>query len=54
MIKYFRFSLNYVLWEISWANLIMLSASIPKYDADKNDDRGHEVRNESELLELLG
>ena len=34
MIKYFRFSYEYVLWGIVYTNLIMLMATIPTYDSD--------------------
>lgn len=36
--KYFRFSFHEILWEISWANLLMLSATIPKFDEDGNPE----------------
>lgn len=33
VIKYFRFTYDYVLWEISYQNLAMLLATIPSYEA---------------------
>lgn len=33
--KYFRFSWNEVLWEMSWSNVLMLSATIPSFDDDE-------------------
>jgi hypothetical protein len=37
--KYFRLTWHQILWEMSWANLQMLSASIPSYsDKDDEDD----------------
>lgn len=39
MIKGFNFSLHFVLYELSYANLILLSATLPSYDKqDKNKD----------------
>lgn len=38
MIKYFRFSWDYVLWGISWPNLIMLLNTIPVYTTDADDN----------------
>lgn len=35
MIKYFRFSWEFILWGISWKNLLMLLNTIPVYDAEK-------------------
>lgn len=43
MIKYFRFSFDYVLWGISWANLNMLLATVPKYEAAKDEKEKVEV-----------
>jgi hypothetical protein len=37
VVKYFRFSVDYILWEISYANLMMLLATIPKYEAPDRD-----------------
>jgi hypothetical protein len=37
VVKYFRFSVDYVLWEISHANLIMLMATIPRYKSSKDE-----------------
>lgn len=39
MIKYFRFSFEYVLWEIGYTNLIMLMATIPVYDSEEKDKK---------------
>jgi len=38
VIKYFRFSWHYVLWEISYTNLTMLLATIPTYDDGKKKE----------------
>lgn len=40
LIKYFRFTRDQVLWEISWANLMLYSATIPTYETDKKGDDG--------------
>jgi hypothetical protein len=45
VIKYFRFSWEYVLWEISFPNLNMLLATIPVYEpvkAEKKEAKGGE------------
>lgn len=56
MIKYFRFDLDFVYWGISWANLLMLSASIPTYDdlKDKEDDKPAKEISGKELAGFLG
>lgn len=38
MIKYFRFSWDYVLWGIPWVNIMMLLATIPVYESDNDDE----------------
>lgn len=35
--KYFRYEHDFILWGISWANLLMLSASIPVYESDDEE-----------------
>lgn len=30
-VKYFRFTIDYILYELSYVNLVMLSATIPDY-----------------------
>jgi hypothetical protein len=37
-VKYFKVSWEFVLWEISYANLIMLFASVPKVKLNKKED----------------
>jgi len=44
--KYFRMSYDAILWEISWANLNMLLATIPTYDTDKEDKEDKEDKDE--------
>lgn len=39
MIKYFRFSWEYVLWGISFPNLNMLLATIPVYEAEEGEKK---------------
>ncbi|MDR3246073.1 MAG: hypothetical protein LBT50_06525 [Prevotellaceae bacterium] len=36
MIKGFNLSINYVLYEMSYVNLIMYNAVIPSYSSDKD------------------
>lgn len=37
MIKYFRFSYDYILYDLSWSNALLLSASIPSYKKSGED-----------------
>ena len=39
--SYWHMSYDYLNWKMSWANLTMLCASIPKYDKE-----GKEITNE--------
>jgi|GEM_PF-3748917 len=41
VIKYFRFTYDYVLWDISYANLQMLLASIPEYESIEEEKVEH-------------
>lgn len=52
--KYFRMSYDAILWEISWANLNMLLATIPTYDTDKEDkeDKDEPVQQVQDIAEL--
>jgi len=43
--------MNQVLWEMSWMNIIMLTASIPSFDA-KSPKKGKEA-SPNELLQKL-
>lgn len=60
MIKGFNFSLDYVLYELSYTNLIMLGAALPSYDTDKDDESKEEVidasdpANQERAREILG
>lgn len=38
LIKYFRFSLDEILYEISWQNLMMFLATIPDYSTKEEDE----------------
>jgi hypothetical protein len=53
VVKYFRFDWRSVLWEISWANIVMLSISIPKYERDAKEEI-KDVDDVSELEGLIG
>jgi hypothetical protein len=53
VVKYFRFTYEYILWEISFANLNMLLATIPSYKFGKNEKKD-EVEGLSSLDELWG
>lgn len=60
MIKYFRFSWNEVLWEISYRNILMLSATIPVYKSKKEkkaateDVQDRELNSGEDLASFLG
>ncbi len=43
LIKYFRFSLDTVLWDLGYANMIMLLATIPVFDPD-DPEKTEEVK----------
>jgi hypothetical protein len=49
VIKYFRFSYDYVLWEISYQNLAMLLATIPTYEAQDLEKGKEKVEHVSGL-----
>lgn len=49
MIKYFRFSWNEIMWEISYRNIMMLSATIPSYKTKKEKKGSIESVNDREL-----
>ncbi|WP_234863450.1 hypothetical protein [Flavihumibacter fluminis] len=49
MIKYFRFSWNEIIWEISYRNIMMLSATIPNYKTKKDKKETSEVIQDREL-----
>ena len=35
MVKGFKFSMDYVLYDLSYSNLILLGATLPSYNYDK-------------------
>lgn len=43
VIKYFRFTYDYVLWEISFANLNMLLAAIPDHEPAETEEEKEPV-----------
>lgn len=52
VIKYFRFSFDYVLWELSYSNLNMLLATIPDHEPPKADEVEEKVPEEKQMAEL--
>lgn len=38
MIKGFNLPIDYILYELSYANLIMLSATLPSYDKEEKEE----------------
>ena len=54
VIKYFRFSYEFVLWEISYANLSMLLATIPEYDTEvEKKETGKQLVSIADIEELF-
>jgi hypothetical protein len=49
VIKYFRFSYDYVLYEISYCNLMMLLCTIPQYKKQEEKDKPKAKGNVIEL-----
>jgi hypothetical protein len=43
---------RYILWEVSFAALLMMIADAPRYVGKRK--QGKEIRNEEELREFLG
>ncbi|MDR2834584.1 MAG: hypothetical protein LBV69_00065 [Bacteroidales bacterium] len=37
LVKYFRFPIDYILYDLSYENMLMLNLSIPSYDNDDKD-----------------
>ncbi|GAH78266.1 unnamed protein product, partial [marine sediment metagenome] len=54
VMHYFHLSMNQVLWDISWVNILMLTASIPTFERKSNDkaDKNEEI-SPNELLQKL-
>ena len=49
--KYFRMSWDEIMYERSWLNITMLSASIPDYSTDK--DKKNIIKNGNELDKFM-
>lgn len=47
--KYFRFSWDFVLWGISYVNLIMLQMTIPTYEEKRKDDKKEKENDQEEV-----
>jgi hypothetical protein len=43
LMKYFRLSYDYILWDIGYVNLVMLMASIPEYNSDDTEKENKET-----------
>lgn len=53
--KYFRMGMDEIMWGISYQNLCMLMATIPKIDTDeKKEEKAKPVKDVQELAEYLG
>jgi hypothetical protein len=53
VVKYFRFSYDYVLWEISFTNLNMLLMTIPVYDYDLDEDDPEKPKEVESIQDLF-
>ena len=51
VMKYFRMSWDEIMYERSWLNITMLSASIPDYSTDK--DKKNIIKNGNELDKFM-
>lgn len=52
--KYFRLKPDYVLWKMSFANLMMYSMSLPESSIDPKDGKEKEVAGLEGLNALFG
>jgi hypothetical protein len=52
--KYFRFSVDQILWGISYQNLNMLLATIPSYEEEEKKENVKEMESVDELASFLG
>ncbi len=46
--SHFHFGLQHILWNVSWANMLMFSVSVPRIGEDKSD-KVKEIDDFSEL-----
>ncbi len=55
MMNYFHLTMDQVLWEMSWVNILMLTTSIPTFDrkSTKDTDENKEI-SPAELAQKLG
>ena len=58
IVKYFRFSVDDILWKHSFANLVMLMSSIPKLGKDKDKKENQQddkrlITDPAELMRLM-
>lgn len=42
-VKGFKFTLDYVLYDLSYANMIMLGATLPSYDSGKGKTKQEDI-----------
>lgn len=52
VIKYFRFSYDYVLWGISYINLRMLLATIPTYESPEDKEKSEKLEEVDGISDL--
>ena len=45
--------MKYILWEISYTNLAVLTSSIPSYDPDKKKTKDLEIKDINEIKGFL-
>ncbi|MHA4844414.1 hypothetical protein ACX0G7_09630 [Flavitalea antarctica] len=57
LMKYFRCTWDQIMWQMSYANILLLSATVPKYESSKKNGReedGTEVEGVQDLADFLG
>lgn len=52
VIKYFRFSYDIAVWEIGYVTLVMLLATIPDFDVEKDEKKNGKVDFGSDIQSL--
>ena len=46
-------SLDYILWQVSWGNLMMMIADAPRYITGKKLKRGKDIESEKDIMEAF-
>ena len=51
--KYFRFTLHEIMWEVSYANLLMYLGTIPSYKKDGEEETDHKEIGMDQLFNMM-